>query len=104
MIVTQLWLIDFRNHTSTELQLDSGVTLITGQNGHGKTNLLEGLSLLNGHKSFRGATSESLVKSGCEFAVIRAQVIRHRREHLIEMKIVASGRSRVQLSLSLIHI
>ena len=52
MIVTQLWLIDFRNHTSTELQLDPGVTLITGQNGHGKTNLLEGLSLLNGHKSF----------------------------------------------------
>jgi len=98
MIVTQLWLIDFRNHTSTELQLDSGVTLITGQNGHGKTNLLEGLSLLNGHKSFRGATSEALVKSGCEFAVIRAQVIRHRREHLIEMKIVAAGRSRVQLN------
>ena len=98
MIVSQLWLIDFRNHASTELRLDSGVTLITGQNGHGKTNLLEGLSLLNGHKSFRGATSESLVKNGSEFAVIRAQLIRDKREHLIEMKIVASGRSRVQLN------
>jgi DNA replication and repair protein RecF len=98
MIVSQLWLIDFRNHVSTELELHPGVTLITGQNGHGKTNLLEGLSLLNGHKSFRGANSESLVKSGCEFAVIRAQIVRHDREHLIEMKIVASGRSRVQLN------
>ena len=44
MIVSQLWLIDFRNHASTELRLDSGVTLITGQNGHGKTNLLEGVA------------------------------------------------------------
>jgi DNA replication and repair protein RecF len=58
MIVSQLWLIDFRNHVSTELELHPGVTLITGQNGHGKTNLLVGLSLLNGHKYFRGANSE----------------------------------------------
>ena len=67
MIVSQLWLIDFRNHASTELRLDSGVTLITGQNGHGKTNLLEAIYFLVNKKSFKKNTSfQQLINVECE--------------------------------------
>ncbi len=48
MIVTHLWLTDFRNHLTTDIEFDNKVTLVIGLNGHGKTNLVEGLFLLSG--------------------------------------------------------
>ncbi len=97
MIVQRLWLTDFRNHASTDVVLDSQVTLVTGPNGHGKTNLLEAIGLLAGMKSFRGASPEALVATGSEAAVVRAEVVRGGREALVEMEI-SPGRSRFQVN------
>src|SRR4051812_16854200 len=43
MRVTRLRLRGFRSYASAELGLGSGLTVIHGRNGAGKTNLLEGL-------------------------------------------------------------
>ena len=97
MIVRRLWLTDFRNHRSSEVSLDPHTTLVTGPNGHGKTNLLEAIAMLAGMKSFRGATPEAMVASGSDAAVVRAEVVKGGRELLVEMEI-ATGRSRVQVN------
>ena len=97
MIVQRLWLTDFRNHRSSEVEFDRHVTLVTGPNGHGKTNLLEAVAMLAGMRSFRGATPDAMIAMGSDAAIIRAEVDRAGRDTLVEME-VATGRSRVQVN------
>lgn len=73
MQVERLWLTDFRSYASAELELGPGLTAVVGPNGQGKTNLLEALGWLATLTSFRGATSEALVRSGAPAAYVRAE-------------------------------
>lgn len=43
MLITSLRLRDFRNYTDFQLQPHPGINLLFGQNGSGKTNLLEAI-------------------------------------------------------------
>jgi DNA replication and repair protein RecF len=96
LLVRKLWLTDFRGYSSVEIELGPGTTAVLGANGEGKTNLVEAMSYLATLESFRGASSEALVRSGAEQAVVRAEV-----EHadgrilLIEAEISRQGRNRV---------
>ncbi|WP_420622223.1 DNA replication/repair protein RecF [Candidatus Poriferisodalis sp.] len=98
MIVAWLSIENFRNHRSTQLSLDEARTLVVGPNGHGKTNLLEAIAMLDGSGSFRGASAETVVRAGCERAYVRAEIRRERRKYLVEMEIAAAGRSRAQVN------
>jgi len=53
MAIRQLSLTDFRNLRSTTLEFDSRVNLVTGDNGSGKTSLLESIYVLCQADSFR---------------------------------------------------
>ena len=59
----------FRNLSPDPVSFGAGVTLITGENAQGKTNLLEAVSLLCGQRSFRGAISGDMARSGGRFAI-----------------------------------
>jgi DNA replication and repair protein RecF len=95
--VRRLWLTDFRNFVQAELELPPGLTAVVGDNGQGKTNLLESVAYLAQLDSFRGAPTEALVRMGATTAVVRAEVEREERELLIEAELGA-GRSRVQVN------
>ena len=65
---------NFRNYVSAELQpAPQGVTLLQGDNGAGKTNLLEAVAYFATLRSFRGAPTTSLVRNGAQQAVLRAR-------------------------------
>jgi len=53
MAISQLSLTDFRNLRSTTLDFDSRCNLISGDNGSGKTSLLEAIHVLCQAQSFR---------------------------------------------------
>jgi DNA replication and repair protein RecF len=53
MAIRQLSLTDFRNLKSATLDFDPGFNLVTGDNGSGKTSLLEALFVLCQAQSFR---------------------------------------------------
>ena len=55
MRLDALWLTDFRNYETAELRPAPGLTVLTGANGEGKTNLLEAVGYLATLSSFRGA-------------------------------------------------
>jgi DNA replication and repair protein RecF len=97
--VTRLWLTNFRNYETAELEPDpSGLTVIVGSNGEGKTNLLEAIGYLATLGSFRGAPSDALIRQGCGSAVVRAEGERDDRALLIEAELNAGGRDRVQVN------
>ena len=68
MKVTRLEVKAFRNLSDISLEAHSGVNVIYGENGQGKTNLIEAMWLFTGSKSFRGASSAELVPLGGERA------------------------------------
>jgi DNA replication and repair protein RecF len=95
MMLHRLWLSDFRSYEQVELELAPGLTALLGDNGQGKTNLLEAIAWLATLGSFRGAPTEALVRRGAPSAVIRAEGEREGRALLLEAQLVPSGRNRV---------
>ena len=98
MIIKRLWLTDFRNHLATDVELNKRTTLVIGLNGHGKTNLIEGIHLLSGARSFRGAKVDALVANGKSSAYLRAEVDQNDRSLLVEIELAAQGRSKAQVN------
>jgi len=97
--VEQLWVSDFRNYRAAHLvPAPSGLTVVVGANGQGKSNLLEAVSWLASLQSYRGAPNEALVRLGAEQAALRAEVVSAGREVLIEALVPSSGRVRVQVN------
>jgi DNA replication and repair protein RecF len=60
-LVHQLELINFRNHVNLKIKAESKFVLILGENGSGKTNVLEAVSLLSGTKGFRNAKNSEII-------------------------------------------
>jgi DNA replication and repair protein RecF len=96
MRVHRLWLQDFRNYTTAELApAPDGLTVVSGGNGQGKSNLLEAVGWLATLESFRSAPAEALVRQGAEQAVVRAEGERDGRALLVEVEINLGRRDRV---------
>ena len=99
MLLHRLWLTDFRNYETADVEPAAvGLTVIRGDNGEGKTNLLEGLAYLATLSSFRGAPNEAMVRDGAERAVVRGEGERDGRQLLIEVEVPRSGRGRALLN------
>ena len=64
MKVNSIKLNNFRNISSVILEANNGVNVIYGENAQGKTNILEGIWLFTGCKSFRGSKDAELIRFG----------------------------------------
>lgn len=72
-MLKSLELEDFRNYERLRLDFKTaaGLTYLIGDNGQGKTNLLEAIYMLALGKSFRVSDEESLIKWGADFGRVR---------------------------------
>lgn len=99
MLIRTLELQDFRSYEAASLSLADGLTAIVGENGQGKTNLLEAIGWIAGLGSFRGVPDDALVRLGADAAVVRATVESTTgREQLIEAELPRVGRNRIQVN------
>jgi DNA replication and repair protein RecF len=64
VIVTRLILTDFRSYPAAMIEAGAGFVVLTGENGAGKTNILEAVSLLAPGKGLRGAALSEMARSG----------------------------------------
>lgn len=64
--LSKLTLTDFRNHAAFSLNIESAAVCLFGENGAGKTNILEALSLLGPGRGLRSASLNELVRQGSE--------------------------------------
>ena len=98
MHLTRLALADFRSYAAADLALEPGVSIVTGGNGQGKTNLVEAAAYLATFGSHRAATDAPLIRQGAQRAVLRAVVATAARENLLEIEINPGKANRVRLN------
>ncbi|MDR1441235.1 MAG: DNA replication/repair protein RecF [Bifidobacteriaceae bacterium] len=88
MYLTDLALMDFRSHREAVLRLEPGVTTFTGDNGQGKTNLVEAVAYLATLSSHRTSTDQALVRQGADKAVVRARLRKGDRAAVVSVEVI----------------
>ena len=66
MIATRLTLRDFRSYAAAEVQFGPGLSVVSGRNGAGKTNLLEAIYFACTGRSCRTANERECVRFGAQ--------------------------------------
>lgn len=74
MFLNRILLENYRNYTSLDINLCSDVNIFFGNNGQGKTNLLEAIFFTVIGKSFRGTKDSDIILSGKDFFDINVNV------------------------------
>jgi DNA replication and repair protein RecF len=96
--IRNIWLTDFRSYEAVHLSCPPGICAVIGDNGVGKTNLLEAIAYLATLSSFRSAPLDALISTGADSAVVRAEVEHEDRVHLIEAEINRDRPNRVMVN------
>ena len=88
MKVTRLKLNNYRNHKETFVEFSSGINIISGQNGQGKTNLAESLVVASTTKSPRTSRENDLIMFGENNTCVQLDIERNfgnvRVEYIID--------------------
>ena len=98
MHLTRLALTDFRSYVSVDVPLAPGVTIFSGPNGEGKTNLVEAVGYVATLTSHRSAQDAPLIRAGAEQAIIRAAISTTPSGALVEIELNAGRANRVRLN------
>ncbi len=73
MVVDGVILTNFRNISEASVGFSEGVNVLVGDNGQGKTNLLESIYMCSIGKSFRGAGENEMIGFGCRHSMVELQ-------------------------------
>ncbi|MBE6783947.1 MAG: DNA replication/repair protein RecF [Ruminococcaceae bacterium] len=84
MKITRLNLSDFRNLQDVEFIPDEGINVIYGENGQGKTNIIEAIWLFTGFKSFRTRKNSEMIPYEKEKYEIEMDYFSENREQNIK--------------------
>jgi len=95
MHLSWLELREFRSYESLAFTPEPGLNVLIGDNGAGKTNVLEAIGYLSRLSSFRGAPDAALVRTEAAAAVIRGGIARESGELKVEVELPAEGRRRI---------
>ncbi len=88
MILDELSLLNYKNFESLNLQFDPKINCIVGNNGKGKTNILDAIYHLSFGKSYFNPITSQNIKHGEDFFVIEGSYTKKDREE----KIVVSAK------------
>ena len=94
MRLDQLSVEGWRNIRQADFRPGPGLTVLCGDNGQGKTNLLEAVWALTGGKSFRASKDVELIQRGEEFAVLDARLFCQGRDQNLRLTVGGPGSQR----------
>lgn len=98
VIVKNIKLINYRNYKSLSMNLDERLNLFLGNNGQGKTNLLEAIYLSSTGKSFRTSKDKELICIDKNEGYVGVNVEKTDNTKLIEVKLERSKNKRVKVN------
>lgn len=95
MYLKKLSLLNFKNIAQAELQLGEGINCFTGDNGAGKTNVVDAVYVLSMSKSATGMTDGQCVRHGENFYVVEGEYLSSgdRREQIACSFMRGSGKT-----------
>lgn len=92
MRLMRLRLRHFRNHTDTTLEFGEGINAFFGDNGQGKTNVLEAISYLSLTKSFYAAGDRTVLQKGMERFEVEGTILTDSNvQHTIRVVYTGNG-------------
>lgn len=94
MRMTALRLRDFRGYQQVLLSPPEGVTVLVGENGAGKTNLLEAVHLCCLGRSHRTSVDKEMIRIGQETAAVQLTVERRDGKHEVGVRLFENARRR----------
>jgi DNA replication and repair protein RecF len=97
-MVVLVALTDFRNYATASLEMHAGVTVLHGDNGQGKTNILEAVYLLSRGGSHRPGTPQAMVREGAASAFVRARA--EHDGHPVEVGAEVPRQGRIRMSVN----
>lgn len=98
MHLTWLELRDFRPYATLRFEPVDGVNILVGDNGAGKTSVLEAIGYLGMLRSLRGVPDRALIRDGADGAVLRGGFAGGATETRVECELPESGRRTVLLN------
>jgi len=83
----RLELKNYRNYEHVSLEFNKDSILLVGNNGNGKTNLLEAIHYLSTGRSHRTYTQDEIIRWGSDFALLRGRIFsgNNSNKHLVEI-------------------
>jgi DNA replication and repair protein RecF len=96
--VRHLQVQDFRSWEHADLELEPGANVLIGQNGQGKTNLIEAIGYAATLGSHRVAVDLPLIRQGRPRAIVRVAVINEGRELTVELEITSGKANRARVN------
>ena len=94
MKIERLKLTNFRNYSQLEIELGPKINIFIGNNGEGKTNILESIYILSLSKSHRSGLEENLIKYDESISKIDGLI---RRDDLLNKQSIILTRQKKQL-------
>ena len=98
MYVAELDLRDFRSWGELHLDLEPGVTVFSGRNGHGKTNIVEAVRYTSALSSHRVSGDAPLVQASKSNARISTTTVNAGRALTTHLLLNASGANQAQIN------
>jgi DNA replication and repair protein RecF len=92
-MIQKLWIKNFRNFSEATVSFSPKVNIFLGENGQGKTNLLEALFVLTRGQSFRYADNENLLRKDSGEAFLKAKAFQSELEYDLQLTILKSKKN-----------
>ncbi|HAY3564386.1 TPA: DNA replication and repair protein RecF [Elizabethkingia meningoseptica] len=86
MLIQSIRLSQFKNHSFRQFDFSPQINCFVGNNGVGKTNILDALYYLSVGKSFLGNTDQNNIMQGEDFFNIEAVVADEEKENIIKIQ------------------
>lgn len=103
MVIKTLSLKDFRNYEAELFEFSEGVNVLYGNNGQGKTNVLEAISLACTTKSHRKARDEEIIQFGKDESHITLGMVKREIDVRIDMHLRRKMKKAVSINSQLIR-
>ena len=91
MQIQELKLLNFRNYNQLSVQFDKHLNILYGENGSGKTNLIESIYVLALTRSFKQVNDKILIKNGTNLTRIEG-IIQNKYKNTYRVVITNEGK------------
>lgn len=98
MAISRLIIENFRNLTAVDLEFDNGFNFLVGNNGSGKTSLLEAIFYLGHGRSFKSAVSNRIISYNQPHFILHGKIQEQQHQWSVGLQKFRQGNSLVKIN------